>query len=620
MLQRRDATPPANLAGEAGTGVAAGMGAGIGPSNAEAAVDRGVARAWTATVATLLLVALAGLMLWPAPRIAFLFLTRQDLPALAVMTVFLMLLRKLRRPLPGLDRLVGDPKIRRLVVAALVAGILVLGTAGVRIVQFGYPLSMDEFMATFDAAIFSRGWLAAPVPEAWRPFLAALQPFYVATYADGAFWSSSYLPGNAALRAVFGLLGAEPAASAFWTALSVLLVYLLARKVWPERPAAALAAVVLFATSPQLILMATTPYAMASHLALNLLWLWLFLGTGARRHVGAAATSFVAVGLHQVVFHPLFAAPFVLQLWLERRFRLALFHTAAFAVIGLFWSLYPGVVAAWAGAPESSAGAPAAALSQTAFHLLAAFDFRNALIMAPDLLRYLAWQNPLTVPLALCAGAAAWRAGGTLRALLLGLLLTAFAMFVLMPFQTHGWGYRYLHGLLGNLALLAAFGTVRFAALLSHAESRVAASRFAAAAAFSLAVMLPAQSYQARRFVQPYAEAHKSISQRNVDVVLVDPTGLFYGIDLVRNDPFLQNRPKVMNLLAFDADTLRTLCGRFSVELFSTDDGLRHGIRRVVNGEPEFAAKAERLRSQLGEGPCVAGPLRLRRLTPSEGK
>ena len=71
-------------------------------------------------------------------------------------------------------------------------------------------------------------------------------------------------------------------------------------------------AAVLLATSSQFLLTAMTPYSMTAHLALNLAWLWLFLRGGVVGHSLAIAVGALACGLHQLVFHPLFVAPFAL--------------------------------------------------------------------------------------------------------------------------------------------------------------------------------------------------------------------------------------------------------------------------------------------------------------------
>src|SRR5205085_4993643 len=125
----------------------------------------------------------------------------------------------------------------------------------------------------------------------------------------------------------------------------------------PERPQAALLGAVLLATSTQLLVTAMTPYSMTAHLALNMAWLWLFMRGDRKSDLAALGVAFVACGLHQVVFHPLFAAAFILELWLARRWGRALKFTLAYSAIGLFWLFYwklalPGGPAAAAGGGE----------------------------------------------------------------------------------------------------------------------------------------------------------------------------------------------------------------------------------------------------------------------------
>ena len=93
----------------------------------------------------------------------------------------------------------------------------------------------------------------------------------------------------------------------------------------------ALIAAALLGTSSQLIVMAMTAYAMPAHLAFNLAWLWLFLRGGKAGHAGAIAVGFLATGLHQLVFHPLFVAPFILRLLFHRRWGLAALYIVAYA-------------------------------------------------------------------------------------------------------------------------------------------------------------------------------------------------------------------------------------------------------------------------------------------------
>ena len=98
---------------------------------------------------------------------------------------------------------------------------------------------------------------------------------------------------------------------------------------------------------------------MPAYLAFNLAWLWLFLRGGRLGHGAAIAVGFLAAGLHQVLFHPLFVAPFVWQLWLDRRWRLAAVYTLAYAAICGFWIEFPQLELRWLG-EAASAGAPTA--------------------------------------------------------------------------------------------------------------------------------------------------------------------------------------------------------------------------------------------------------------------
>ena len=234
----------------------------------------------------------------------------QDLPILLLGVAALFALAATARPMPAL-RL--PPHF--LLVLFLALAVLLLTGAGTWFVFADFPLTRDEIVADFDAAFLAHGRLIAPVAAEWRPFASALMPQFMLPVPAETGWLSSYLPGNAALRAL-GLLtvGAE------WTnpllaAISILAVFRIGRRLWPETPGAAAAAALLMASSAQFLAMAMTAYAMSAHLAFNLLWLWCFLRGDRRGDFGALAFGFVATGLHQLLFHPLFVAPFIARLW-----------------------------------------------------------------------------------------------------------------------------------------------------------------------------------------------------------------------------------------------------------------------------------------------------------------
>jgi hypothetical protein len=475
--------------------------------------------------------------------------------------------------------------------AMLIAlAVTVAGWAGSYLAYDDYALSMDEFMARFDAQILATGQLAAPVPPEWRAYVKALQPLFMLDIPGHARWVSGYLPVNAAFLALGLKLGAMNLVPALWAGISIIATFGVARRLWPEKPGAALIAVGLLATSAQLIVTAMTPYAMSAHLALNMVWLWLYLRGGRLGHGAAAGVAFLATGLHQIVFHPLFAAPFVLELWLERRWKPALWHTCAYAVIGAFWALYQPMLVHLYGAGTAAAAAQGGGALTTLAYLLASFDLAGLGYLAKNCVRLITWQNLLLAPLVLIAIGPALRERGPVRAMALGLAATLAMLVVVMPYQGHGWGYRYLHGLLGSLCLLAAWAWTS----LSEGTAGDPAPRraiFACGLAASAALALPLRALQAHDFEHPYAVAVREIQTIDADIVIVDDYGLWFGADLVRNRPTLANRPLVVRASALSGDQLRSLCARGKAVWFKPEDAARAGVRRTPAPRPAQAVQ-----------------------------
>ena len=228
----------------------------------------------------------------------------------------------------------------RFSIAALVVLTVLTTWAGYRLVFETHAFSRDEHLALFDAAIFARGELMAKVAPEWRAYVPGLQPMFMLDVPAHTFWVSGYLPVNAAFQAVGLKLGLQGVVSPILAALGLFATWAVGRKLWPERPDMALLSAILLASSSQFLVTAMTPYAMTAHLALNMTWLWLFIRGGRLGHAGAIAVGVLACGLHQLIFHPLFVAPFILQLWLDRRWRAALAYTVAYGLICLFWVSY----------------------------------------------------------------------------------------------------------------------------------------------------------------------------------------------------------------------------------------------------------------------------------------
>ena len=125
----------------------------------------------------------------------------------------------------------------------------------------------------------------------------------------------------------------------------------------------------------------------------------------------------------------------------------------------------------------------------------------------------------------------------------LGVALTL-AFYLFFPLtQGHGWGYRYAYQVLGSLALLAAAGTPSLVAAIG---ARRAQGLLVASFATALLVQVPLRFWQGERFIRPYAAAYRYLASRPARVVLVHEDSVWYGRDLIRNDPYLRGQPVVL--------------------------------------------------------------------------
>jgi hypothetical protein len=530
-----------------------------------------------------------------------LFFWRQDLPVQIACLGFTAALALAPPAWLARAGAIGRPAAR-VWVGLLAAVCLVAGWIGWWLVFGGYSFSLDEFLANFDAKIFASGRLMAPVPPAWQGYVPALQPMYMLPLPNSV-WASSYLPVNAGLRALGRLAYAEPLVNPLLSAISIVALWGVGRQLWPERPSLALIAAALMGTSPQLIVMSMTAYAMPAHLAFNLVWLWLFLRGGRLGHAGAIATGFLATGIHQLIFHPIFVAPFVLQLWVRRRWGLAALYTLAYAAICLFWVEYWPLASSLSGVqPGDSDSTGGDYMMDRISDVLDNLYWRDPGVIAENLVRFVSWQNLLVAPLALAGAISTVRTRGYLRPLVMGVFLTLAAVFIATPTQTHGWGYRYLHGLLGSIALVAAWGWARLTDSLAAERKAAAAGGFAVASVLSLLVLTPARAWQAWSYVRPFAAANAVVQNAPADVVIIDHNSsvLFDMGTLTRNDPFLERRPKVMALIALTGPGVRRLCATQRVLVFNGQSARAWGLDTVPWRGSPYAAQLRALMKELG--------------------
>jgi len=420
---------------------------------------------------------------------------------------------------------------------AIGGGMAVFAFAGHYLALCGYDLSRDENMATFDAAVFARGELVAPLPTFWRDHADALNTLFMYPAEHRGAWISAYLPVNALIRAGVGIVATPALTGPLMLLIGAMALWGCARRIWPADREPATVALLLYLCSGQVLVTGMSSFAMPGHLTLNLVWLWLFLRRRWWADAAALAVGFAAVGLHQPLMHPMFAAPILLLPVVARDWRRALFYLIGYAAIGAFWLWWPLEMWRLVQA-DPRAAMPAGVdymtrLTQTVTQQGPAgivYTMANAL-------RFVAWQPLLLLPL-LGLAAPAIRRDRLAAALAGGCVLTAVVMAVALPYQGHGFGYRYIHGLLGNLFLLAAYGWKEIRSGLAQWRGLMIGATVA-----GLAVILPMQLVMAHALYRPWASVSREIDGFAADYAVIGWSDAPLAFDLVVNAPGLDRRP-----------------------------------------------------------------------------
>lgn len=519
----------------------------------------------------------------------YFFLT-QDVPVAALMIGFLMLVRWQNEATR--KQLLSQPGT--LAGAMLVmAGIAWIGHYWL---MQGYALSRDEDLARLAANYIARGEMGIAIPPEWRAFRGAMLPEFQHPIGGERYWISIYLPGSALFEALVSLV-ADPALSqpllllvgliALWHISGILL---------PDRRDSRIVVMLLALTSGQLLFNAMTPYAMTAHFALNLLWLALFVADRPLAHAGAILVGAIALGLHKVQFHALFAGPVLIILLYQRRWLLSAIYAVSYSIFILFWlKFYPLLLAHLLDIPLSGAGSQNASISPRLHSL-------DPLIYIP---RFFAWNNALLLPLSLWG---AWSAANgfckrkaATYPNLLFLALTAGCLIgmLLTVHQGLGWGYRYLHGYIGPFCLLAGRGWAdRHTA---HSTLRPVLQSCVLAL-----VLMMAQATMIYRFVAPHARAHAAIVARKADVVLVDARGSVFGQDVVRIDGGMVRKPIIMSMAHLDPRTVPDLCQGYRVEVFDRADFVRAGVKEAEIERSTTTRRMDAIGSYLKETGCAS--------------
>jgi hypothetical protein len=502
-----------------------------------------VLAAWMATLALALfgLYARGQMLEWglvrPGPVNVFFYLyalhERTPLVVIVLWTVVTAALLRRRAGATETWRIaerLGPPRARW--VGALAAALAVVALGTWYRVHHGVLLTMDEFTSDFQARIMAHGDLLARLPEGWRPYTAVLAPVFTAYEGLDGAWVSEYLPGYALLKTPFVMAGAGPILNPLLAGASVVLMAAVARRLWPDEGLRPWLALLFFATSSEVLLTSGTGYSMPAHLALNLLWLWLYQRGDARSWGLALAVGVLAMGLHNPVPHGLFVAPFLLRVARERRWGRFGAAVAAYAAGAMVWMAWLRMANPYA--RDGGAGM---------FAMFALPTLLNSWLQLVNFSLLLTWQAPAFGALAIVGIVRARRLDPVLADLATGVVLTLAFYFFFPLTQGHGWGYRYAYQVLGNLALLAAAGAP---ALVSVVGTGRAYRLLGASFAIALLVQVPLRFIQTELFIRPWAAAYHDILRREAEVVLVHGDSIWYSRDLIRNDPYLRGQPVVV--------------------------------------------------------------------------
>ncbi|MCI4678369.1 hypothetical protein K9U39_08280 [Rhodoblastus acidophilus] len=462
---------------------------------------------------------------------------------------------------------------------AMVAGVAAFCYFGHYFILSGYDLSRDEQMADFDAAIFAKGLLAQPLPPFWQAHAGALNTMFMLPVAKPTAWVSAYLPMNALLRTLAGFAGDPALAGPVLTALGAFAIWKCARLLWPKEPEPAIVAALLYCTSGQILFAGMTAYAMPAHLTLNLLWLWLFLLNRRAADAGALVLAFVSTGLHQPLFHPLFAAPFLFGLLRDRAWPRAALFAAGYAAICAFWLAWPLYMHGLVTGPASVTAPMGTDFGTRLIEILSLDGSERWTMMAANLLRFAAWQPVLLLPLAAAALIFSRRARYTLP-LAASAVLPVLVALVILPYQGHGFGYRYLHPVLGPAILLAAQG---WRSLADRLWLRPLTLR---TTFISLLTVLPLQLWFSYGLYAATAQANARIAASKADFVVIGSKDEPFAADLVHNRPDLSSRP--LRILAdfLDDDLIAALC-RDGATAALPEDSLYRSIDVYFQSAPD---------------------------------
>ncbi|MBO9581300.1 MAG: MFS transporter [Sphingobium sp.] len=482
-----------------------------------------------------------------------------------------------------------------------IVAVVLAARLGRDLVFHGYSPSRDELMVELAGDYLSQGRIGWSIPPDWLDYRRALQPEFYSPYGADTHWTAIYLPVHAAIRALFVRLGDAALAAPVTLGVGLLALWQVARRLLPNRPDAQAVVMVMAFSSTQLIATAMTPYAMTSHFAFDMVWLMLVLRGGKLGHGLAAIVALLAAGLHQWHFPLLFMGPFILWLLARRNWRAALFHGFVCIAMMVVWArLWPMLLVHEVGPAPITDAHRTNGIWDKIESLFGRLDtWQPGLNNA----RLISWNNIMLLPLAfLAVFAPNWRRAFKEPSIVLPLLMVAGSGMGFALYQGYGWGFRYMHGGIGALALLAGFG---WTAVVRPGDKKAGQLlAFATIASLLAAAWL---LFDTERYVRGYARSMAAIRAAQADVVLVDIRGGYYMTDLVRFDEGRLGHPAVMALHMLSDDQIDRLCATHRVAI--ADRTLFwplgvHQVSPVFPGSDDVQARRDHL-AQIGCGKTI---------------
>lgn len=429
-----------------------------------------------------------------------------------------------------------------LTIAATAAIILTIGSF---YVYQHHPLSMDEYAQVFQSQVFASGHLAGKFPVALLDWLIprGFQNNFLIVSGGTGEVASAYWPSFALLLTPFTWLGVPWMCNPVISALTLLGIHRFALRIHGSADAAGLALLFTLA-SPVFFANGISYYSMPAHLLANTLFALVLTRPTPMRALTAGLVGSIALTLHNPVPHLLFALPWLI--WMvtrENGIRLGVWLAAGYAplclLLGLGWFWFTielrHVAAGAAAGPAHADGLR---------HLLGVFALPDTDILFARLVgiaKIWIWAVP---GLLVFAVVGAWkRRADTFCQLLLWSALATLIGFLFVPAdQGHGWGFRYFHSAWLVLPLLAAGAFSHGAASSQPAarETTVMLGFAVSCALLTLTIAVPFRAVQMHELMSKQLQQLPTCDVPGRCVVILDTSLMFYGADLVQNDPFLR--------------------------------------------------------------------------------